>query len=313
MLDRITNAMKVNRTLQYLSTNMNAMQKTQEQISSGKMIRVASDNPIGAIQSMNINNDLKKIAQYGKNLDNGISFLQHTSSVLTQIEDILLQIKTIAENGASDVTTSAERAAFAFQVDQMLEELIQASNSKYEGKFIFGGTETLSGTTANSAPFNIQMSGSTIAGVIQNPKGISGEIKRLVGEGKNVTINITGDSVFQPNGATGENDIFETIIKLRENLKANDSDSIDRRVRELNNEFDLVVGQNTLAGSKVMRMELVADQLADLHVIQKEHLSSIEDTDIAEAIMRLKTQEITFQATLDTSSRILQQSLLDYI
>ncbi|MDX9703174.1 MAG: flagellar hook-associated protein FlgL [Candidatus Auribacterota bacterium] len=313
MLDRITNSMKVNRTLQYLSNNMNSIQKTQEQISSGKMIRVASDDPIGAIQSMTINNSLKKVAQYGKNIDNGISFLEHTSSVLTQIEDILMEIKTIAENGASDVTTSAERSAFAFQVDQMLQELIQAANSKYEGKFIFGGTETLSGTAVNSAPFNIRMSGSSIAGVIQNPKGISGEIKRLVNDGKYVTINIAGDAVFQPNGEGGEDDIFQTIIKLRENLLANDGNEIQKRIRELDNEFDLLVGQNTLAGSKVVRMQLISDQLEDLKVIHKEHLSNIEDTDVAEAIMRLQIQEVTLQATLNASSRILQKSLLDYI
>jgi flagellar hook-associated protein 3 FlgL len=292
---------------------MNSIQKTQEQISSGKMIRVASDDPIGAIQSMTINNSLKKVAQYGKNIDNGISFLEHTSSVLTQIEDILMEIKTIAENGASDVTTSAERSAFAFQVDQMLQELIQAANSKYEGKFIFGGTETLSGTAVNSAPFNIRMSGSSIAGVIQNPKGISGEIKRLVNDGKYVTINIAGDAVFQPNGEGGEDDIFQTIIKLRENLLANDGNEIQKRIRELDNEFDLLVGQNTLAGSKVVRMQLISDQLEDLKVIHKEHLSNIEDTDVAEAIMRLQIQEVTLQATLNASSRILQKSLLDYI
>ncbi len=313
MLDRITNTMKVNRTLSYLANNMNSMQKTQEQISSGKMIRVASDDPIGAIQSMNLSNSIKKVEQYSKNIDNGISFLEHTSSVLTQIEDVLVEIKTIAENAASDVTTSAERSAFAFQVDQMLEELIQAANSKYEGKFIFGGTETLSGTAANSAPFNIVMSGSSIASVIQNPKGIDGEIKRLVGDGKYVTINIAGDDVFQPNGEGGINDIFQTIIDLRENLRANDSDQIEQRISELDEEYDSLVGQNTLAGSKVVRMELISDQLEDLKVIHKEHLSTIEDTDLAEAIMRLQTQEVTLQATLDASSRILQQSLLDYI
>jgi len=313
MLNRITNAMLVNRSLRHINDNAARMHKTQQQISSGKMINIASDDPIGATQSMSLTGGIKKIDQYRRNIEDGVSVMENTSSILSQIEEILLQIKGVASNASSEVTTSAERSAFAFQVDQMLRELVQLANSKFQGKFVLGGTETLSGTKPNSAPFNIQMSGSKIASVIQNPDGLDGEIKRLVGEGKSITININGDDVFQPNGLQGKNDIFDTIIKLRENLFANDGDSIRVKVNEIDSEFNQVVSQNTLLGAKVNRLDLVRNQLDDLKLIQKDQLSSVQDTDIAEAIMRLKTQEVTFNATLSTSSRILSSSLLDYI
>jgi len=313
MVDRITNFMMVNRNLRYINNNMSSMQKTQQQISSGKMIHAPSDDPIGTINSMSTKNEIRKVEQYQNNISHAIGFLEHTSSVLTQVEDLLLEIKTIAENASSEVTTSAERTAFAFQIDQLLEEVIQSSNSKFGGKFIFGGTETLSGTQANSAPFNAQMSGSKIAHVIQNPDGINGQIQTLVGDGKSIVSNLGGDDIFQPNGTGSTNDLFQTVIDLRENLLANDGNSIRERITEINNEFDGIVGQNTLAGAKVNRMQLISDQLDDLYVIEKEFLSQIEDTDIAEAIMKLNTQEVALQATLQTSSRILQNSLLDYI
>ncbi|MCD6460877.1 flagellar hook-associated protein FlgL [bacterium] len=313
MVERITNFMMVDRSLRYINKNMGAMQKTQQQISSGKMIHAPSDDPIGTINSMSMRNEIRKVKQYQDNITHAIGFLEHSSSVLTQVEDILLQIKTISENAASEVTTSAERNAFAFQVDQLLQEIVQAANSKFGGKFIFGGTETLSGTQSNSAPFNAQMSGSTIAHVIQNPDGINGQIQTLVGDGKSIVINLAGDAIFQPNGSGLTNDLFQTVIDLRENLLANDGNSIREKITEVNNEFDGIVGQNTLAGAKVNRMQLISDQLDDLYVIEKESLSQIEDTDVAEAIMKLNTQEVALQATLQTSSRILQHSLLDYI
>ncbi len=313
MLNRITNSMLVNRNLRYVYDNMDKLQRMQEQISSGKMIRIASDDPIGATQSMSIHNDIKKTEQYQRNIQNGVSFLENTSSVITQVENILLEIKTIAENASSEIVTSAEQTAFAFEVDQLLEELILSANSKFAGKFIFGGVETLSGTRPNSAPFNAVMSGNSISQVIPNPDGIDGAIKRMAGEGKSVIINVAGDDVFQPNGTDNQNDIFATVINLRENLLANDSESIRVRIAELNTEFEQVVAQNTLAGAKVNRLDLMSEQLDDLKLIHKEHLSEIEDTDVAEAIMRLQTQDISFQSTLKASSRILGQSLLDYI
>lgn len=313
MLDRITNSTLISRSLNYLNANLNTMQKTQQQISSGKRISIASDNPINATRSMGLKNDIKKTEQYSRNITNGISSLENTSSVLTQVEDILLEIKSIAQSAAAEVTTSAERTAFAFEVDQLLEELLLISNSKFNGKFVFGGSETLSGTRANSAPFNAVMSGSSIAGVIQNPDGISGTIKTLAGDGKTVIMNINGDDVFQPNGEGNQLDLFQTVIDLRENLRANDTDSIQAQIKSLDQEFDQVVSQNTLAGAKINRLDLMSEQLDELKIIQTEHLSELEDTDFAEALMNLQSQTIAFQATLQASSRILNQSLLDYL
>ncbi|GEM_PF-560123 len=313
MLDRITNPMLVNRNLQYINDNTTKLQKIQEQIASGKLIRIASDDPIGTTKSMYLQAELKKIAQYDKNLDDGIGYMQQTSSILSQVENILLEVKDIAESSSTEITTSAENKALSFQVNQLLEELIQFSNTKFEGKFIFGGTETLSGAKANPLPFNIQVSGSKIASIISNPAGITGVMNRIVGDGKTISVNLSGKDVFQPDGSGLPTDIFNTLIKLRENLDANDTASIRLRVGELDKQLTQVTSQNTLVGAKVNRMELIQDQLSELKLVQKEHLSSIEDTDVAEAILNLSTQQIAFQASLQTSAKILQQSLLNYI
>ncbi|MCB1196358.1 hypothetical protein KDK77_09255, partial [bacterium] len=100
---------------------------------------------------------------------------------------------------------------------------------------------------------------------------------------------------------------------FREMLLANNTSGYDQIIRELDSEFNQVVSQNTIVGSKINRLQLVADQLDDLEIIQKEQRSQIEDTDIAEAILELRTQETTLQAALETSGRILSLSLLDYI
>jgi len=313
MLDRITNPMLINRNLLYINENTSKLQKIQEQIASGKMIRVASDDPIGSTKSMYLQSELKKITQYNKNLVDGIGYMEQTSSILTQVENILLEIKEIAESASTEITTSAEKKALSFQVNQLLEELIQFSNTKFGGKFIFGGTETLSGAKPNPAPFNIRMSGNVIAGIITNPAGIDGVMQRIVGDGKTISVNISGEDVFLPGGTGSASDIFTTLIKLRDNLNANDTPEIRLRVSELDKQLNQVTSQNTLVGAKVNRMQLIQNQLDELKLVQKEHLSSIEDTDIAEAILKLNTQEIAFQAALQTSSKILRQSLLDYI
>lgn len=313
MVDRISNIMLTNRYLWNMNNSLNALQKINEQVASGKTINSASDNPAGSAQVMTLQNDIKKVEQYQKNMEYGISFLENTSSVISKVEDILSEIRNIAESASSDVVTSAERMAYAFDVDQLLEELIMAANSKFGGRFIFGGVETMSGSRANSAPFNIVTSGNSISQVIPNPDGINGTIKNVVGDGKSVIINIAGDDVFQPNGSEGAGDLFATVIDLRENLRGNDGASIRERIPELESVYSQVLNQNTIAGAKITQMEGISTDLDDLALVHKDTLSDVEDTDIAEALMQLNLQQVSLQAVMQVSSKILTQSLFDYL
>jgi flagellar hook-associated protein 3 FlgL len=66
-------------------------------------------------------------------------------------------------------------------------------------------------------------------------------------------------------------------------------------------------------GSRINRMELTANRLANDEINFTELMSKNEDVDIAETVIRMSSQEVVYNASLMASSKILQPTLLDFI
>jgi flagellar hook-associated protein 3 FlgL len=72
---RITNKVLVNGYLGDLNTNLQNMQKLQEQLSTGKEIRRPSDDPFKVARTMELTAGIAMNERYQENIDEGISCL----------------------------------------------------------------------------------------------------------------------------------------------------------------------------------------------------------------------------------------------
>jgi flagellar hook-associated protein 3 FlgL len=63
----------------------------------------------------------------------------------------------------------------------------------------------------------------------------------------------------------------------------------------------------------VQELESRQNRLDDQNVATKSLLSSLEDTDFTEAVSRFQTLQTALQASLQTSGRMLNLSLLDFL
>jgi flagellar hook-associated protein 3 FlgL len=66
-------------------------------------------------------------------------------------------------------------------------------------------------------------------------------------------------------------------------------------------------------GTRYDRLELTYDKLSDQSVDTEEKLSDNEDVDLAEAYINLTQADNLYQASLMATSKILGNSLLNYI
>ena len=107
--------------------------------------------------------------------------------------------------------------------------------------------------------------------------------------------------------------IFDTLIDLKAFLEANDVDRISKSIARLDDHFDHFSTTISIIGSKMIRMEIKENIFQDMDFINTERLSEIEDVDITEAIIELKSKELAYQAALASSAQVMQLSLLDYL
>jgi len=107
--------------------------------------------------------------------------------------------------------------------------------------------------------------------------------------------------------------LFANMIKLRDSLKNNDQFGVTAGSEGLQSDLDRVTVIRGEAGAKVQELESRQNRLDDQNLATKSLLSSLEDTDFTDAITRFQTLQTALQASLQSSSRILNLSLLDFL
>lgn len=107
--------------------------------------------------------------------------------------------------------------------------------------------------------------------------------------------------------------VFDTLIDLKGFLNNNDVDGISRSISRLETHFIEVETTVADVGQKINRLGITEQIIADLSFNYTEQRSTIEEADIVEAIMSLQSKEFVYEAALNTSARVMQLSLADFL
>jgi len=107
--------------------------------------------------------------------------------------------------------------------------------------------------------------------------------------------------------------IFNTLIDLKTDLADNDVDGIQRSIGRLEFNYDNMTSRIVDTGMKYSRLLVRETITSEIKLSLTERKSMIEDADIIESIMNLKSIETAYQAALSATSKVLNLSLVDYL
>jgi flagellar hook-associated protein 3 FlgL len=175
--------------------------RAQEVVTAGRRINHLADDPIGATRAMDLRTFENSIAQYRRNIDNTLPFLEQSDAAFDDVVKGLTRAKELTVQMANAVYSPMERRAAAQEVHQIFEHLLSVANTKVENRFLFGGF--INGT----APF-----AQTAAGV--NYLGDNGDIRVQTNSTSTLLINFLGSQVFQAAGVKGGQGIFDILHDL---------------------------------------------------------------------------------------------------
>jgi len=140
--------------------------------------------------------------------------------------------------------------------------------------------------------------------------------KRMVetGEGTLMPLNVTAsDFLFQIPGKPETVDVFNLLFGVQEALLDNDRDSLERRLDQLDQAAGQVLQARASMGAVRKEMEDRMEKLNEREYSKVSQLSEIEDLDFAEAVVDLNVSDARHKASLDTSARLIQPSLLNFL
>jgi flagellar hook-associated protein 3 FlgL len=240
----------INNTMIYnLQRHQTDMDNIQDQLATGKTIRLPRDNSVAATNQMMYRTRLSEIDQYIANINEAQSRLNEMDTALQSVVNIFHRIRVLAVQGGHGIYSNFElKEAAAAEMNQLLEEVVRLANSKGStGRAIFGGYKT--GTEDQPNPFvPIYMTltagrqGDAMIGV--EYRGDIGGQTREVGMGNFMDVNLPGNTVFWATNQvlTSSNDASEYAASSNQAIKIDGKeilisagDNIDLVIDKINN------------------------------------------------------------------------------
>ena len=291
---RVTQSMMSQGSLAAMQTSLARLAKTQEQLSTGRVLNRPSDSPTDTTSAMRIRSSLADAQQYARNADDGNGWLSTIDSALTSANDQVLRARDLALQGANQGSVGATaREALAAEVDQIRAGLVNTANADYLGRPVFGGV------TAGAAAYD-----ATGAYV-----GAPGTVDRTIGLGTVVRVDVDGNSAF---GAAGSS-VFDHLAALSAALRAGDQAGITAGVSALGADRDRITTTQADVGSRQNRVETALQAASDTVLRLRTSLSSVENADLPKTIVDLQMQQVAYQASLGATARVIQPSLVDFL
>jgi flagellar hook-associated protein 3 FlgL len=293
---RVTEMNIVNSFLNSVASSRSKIDKLNLQISSEKLINTMSDDPTGGMAVLRLNDKLAQNEQYQSNITLASSMMSTTAESLNNAADVLAGIKETLTR-ASSAARPADFAPFASDVSQMFQELMHIANTSFNGKYIFGGTET------KDQPYTYDEATGTLA---MNPNGTAGTISLDIAPLIQEPTNLSGQEVF------GGKDALDTVLRISQSLNASQQPSA-ADLQALSDATDRLMTASVKAGTTLNRLDMFQTQLESQSTSLQAIRSKAQDTDVARAIVDLQHQQTILDTSLKIGAQVIPKTLVDFI
>ena len=130
MIGRLSSAQLHQGSLDVILDAQARLQRTQEELASGKRILTPSDDPVAAGQIQNIRSELTRIETLQKNANYAYNDLAMAESVLDGVQDALQRARDLTVRGGNDALSVSEKQLIANEIDGIRDQILSLANSK---------------------------------------------------------------------------------------------------------------------------------------------------------------------------------------
>ncbi|MBO2944847.1 flagellar hook-associated protein FlgL [Paenibacillus sp. F411] len=294
---RVTPGMMNMQMMRNINTNLVRMDGNMNVLSTGMKLNKPSDDPVGITYSLRYRSELSFNDQYQKNADTALSWLEYTDTVISQINDISKRANQLLVQSVNGTNPPEASIAISTELEQIYDQLVSLGNSKFNDKFIFNGQLT------DQAPYDVTLASTQGTDAF----GITYKFT----EGASIDVNVSGQDVYGL--PTDPDNLFGVMQRIQTALSIDDKAAAQAELENMSTRLTKINEARSQIGAKTNRVSLISNRLVDLEMNLTAMQSKVEDADYAETIMKLKQDESVYQASLATSAKIMQISLLDYL
>ncbi|PZR54116.1 flagellar hook-associated protein 3 [Xylanimonas oleitrophica] len=297
-MTRITHQTIQQRTLANIQANLHRMSDLQSQLSSGKKIEVASNDPAAAASAMRLRTERGDLAQIERNVSDADSWLTTIDTALQSALAVLNNARDLVVQGGNGALGQTSREAIATNIEGLRDSLLGIANTSYLGRNVFAGTSNAAGAFAAAEDGTYPYQGS------------GAPVERRISEAVSVRVDSDGRAVF----GTPEqgNSVFALLDDIVAELRTPTGNPTSR-LDALDSRMESVRTELSALGARQRQVQTAQATLTDAKLTNTTRLSEIEDVDLAKVLLDLQVQEVAYKGALSAGARVLQPSLLDFL
>jgi flagellar hook-associated protein 3 FlgL len=311
---RVSSSQVFRNGVESIQRSQQDLSRTQQQLGSGKRILSPSDDPSGAVKSLQLTSAVGKLDQYERNALSLMQRLQSSETVLTSVVDGLQRVRELVVQGNNGSQTNETRAMIAGEIAQVREELLQLANSQdANGEYLFAGLRSW------EQPFADKGDGLRYW-------GDDGQRAVQISAVRTVAVGDPGQRVFsvEPPGEDGSEprmlfDLYADIVSILTSgpEAGGGSEGFHGAMGQSLSGLDQALGRlletRTSLGARMNTVETQSRINEDQLLQVRTALSEIQDLDYAEAISRFNLQQTALQAAQQTFVQVQRLSLFNFI
>lgn len=186
-----------------LGITKNNLDSNLRKLSSGERITRAGDDAAGLAISEKLKSNIRSLRQAKRNSDDGISLIQTAEGGINEISNILIRLRELSIQSASDTVGDQERGFSNIEFKNLLEEMQRISqSSEFNGRKLLDGSgglvEIQIGIHNDPTNDRVKYDGSSTDTTLEN-LGLAGETIASK-EGAQLSLSKLDDAMVRING-----------------------------------------------------------------------------------------------------------------
>lgn len=311
---RISTQMMYQQQMQGITNSQSKWLGYGEQMTTGLRVNRPSDDPIAASQAVVLSQAQSQNSQFDLARTFATTKVSLEESVLGQVTTTLQGALEKIVNAGNGTLSDDDRASLGTDLQGIRDQLMNLANSTDgNGRYIFAGYNT-------EAPAFDATTGTYEGGNTAITQQVDAARTMQVSHtGSDVFAKFTSNAVKEPDGSTGEANLFkilDTAIAALNDPIDDDAtkaaafkESVDVANRGLRNSLDNVLTVRAELGTRLNELDKLDSLGADRTLAQTQQMSDLVDVDWNAAISSYTMQQAALQASYKAFSDMQGMSL----
>ena len=281
-----------------LQSNYSQYGRLQMQMASGKEILQPSDDPIGSVALLGLKKEQKALSQYQNNISQVKTQLSQNEVQLETMTEMLLRVQDLTQTAANGTNGTAELKAFAVEMRQIQQGLLDVANAKDEnGSYLFSGSEV------DVKPVNLNGAG-----------GYQGDTRSrdvAVAHGVTISANNNASELFFASGNFFQQ--FDSFLTALETATGPVSTEANTMLAQLTATQGDISSVRSGIGARINTLDQLNTSHAEMKLFSTDVSNEIESLDYSAATTKMSDVLLALQVTQQSFGKVNSLSLFNYL